>query len=182
MSEQDKLDIFNSVKEGMQSHDMPPREFENVAFTWDILIDYGAYRDIQRHRIMSQSEQLLTTALGYEIPEDIAKSGVEQSYKNAMEQADKVFREMCEEMPYEAQYLVPLGYRKRVLININLRSLHHLIRLRSSPHGHISYRNIVQKMYLILKEKYGEYITIECNFDKVNLGRLKSELKIESMK
>ena len=130
---------------------------------------------------MSQSEQLLTTFLGYETPEDIKKSGCEQDYKKAMNEAGKIFSEMFDEMPYNAQYIVPLGYRKRVLLTTNLRELHHFIRLRSGPQGHVSYRNIAQKMYLILKEKYGEWTdSIECNFDKVDLGRLKSELKIEN--
>ena len=181
MDDNEKLKIFKSSIEGMGSHDMPPREFENINFTWDLLIDYGAFRDIQRHRIMSQSEQLLTTFLGYETPEDIKKSGCEQDYKKAMNEAGKIFSEMFDEMPYNAQYIVPLGYRKRVLLTTNLRELHHFIRLRSGPQGHVSYRNIAQKMYLILKEKYGEWAdSIECNFDKVDLGRLKSELKIEN--
>jgi len=178
-----KLELFNSCLNNMGAHDIPPREFENINFVWDVLIDYGAFRDIQRHRIMSQSEQLLTTFLGYEIPDDIKNSGCSQQYENAMKQADKVFREMFDQMPYEAQYIVPLGYRKRVLLGTNLRELHYLIRLRSTPQGHISYRNIVQKMYLILKDKYGDWAgSIECNFDKVDLGRLKSELKIEGLR
>lgn len=183
MNDDERINIFRKVTEGLGPHDMPPREFENIHFTWDVLVDYGAFRDIQRHRMMTQSEQMLTTFLGYEIPDDITGAGCEHDYRKAMEEVDKVFREMFEEYPYESQYIIPLGYRKRVLITTNLRQLHHLIRLRSKPHGHMSYRNIVQKMYLILKEQYGEWAdSIECNFENVNLGRLKSELKIEGMK
>lgn len=184
MSPEEKLNIIKEAVKGMSSHDLPPREFENINLKWEIVMDYGGYRDLQRHRIMTQSEQLLTTFLGYEIPPDIENSGCLKDYIHAMEEADKLFKKMYEKMPYEAQYLVPLAFRKRILVEMNFRSLHHFIRLRSSPHGHFSYRNIVQKMYLIMLEKYGEELmsSLECNFDDVDLGRLKGELKIESMK
>ncbi|MCC7570246.1 FAD-dependent thymidylate synthase [Candidatus Micrarchaeota archaeon] len=180
MNYREKIDIFNKVIEDMGTHDMPPREFENINFLWDITIDYGAFRDIQRHRIVSQSEQLLTTFLGYETPEDIVNAECSNEYSKAMDTADKVFKDIFQEMPYYAQYVVPLGYRKRVLMATNFRELHHIIKIRSTPHGHISYRNIVQKMHLLLKNRYGEWIkSIDCNFDQVDLGRLKSELKIQ---
>ncbi len=184
MNETEKLNLIKEAVKGMSSHDLPPREFENINLKWEIVMDYGGYRDLQRHRIMTQSEQLLTTFLGYEIPPDIENSGCLKDYIHAMQEADKLFRKMYEKMPYEAQYLVPLAFRKRILVEMNYRALHHFIRIRSSPHGHFSYRNIVQKMYLIMLEKYGKELmsSLECNFDNVDLGRLKGELKIESMK
>ncbi len=183
MNNEEKLYLIKEAVKGMDSHNLPPREFENINLKWELVMDYGAYRDLQRHRIMTQSEQLLTTFLGYEIPPDIENSGSLKDYIYAMEEANKLFIKMYEKMPYEAQYLVPLAFRKRILVEMNFRSLHHFIRIRSSPHGHFSYRNIVQKMYIIMLEKYGEELmsSLECNFDNVDLGRLKSELKIEGM-
>jgi len=160
--------------------DWPQRALEHIRFTTDILVDYGAFRDIQRHRMNTQTNQRLTTRHGYDIPEEIRDAGFEAEFKEVMEQARKAFEVIAKKFPWEAQYVVPLAYRKRTLFTWNLRNLEHFIRLRSTPHGHTAYRRIAQQLYDVIAAKsplLASLLTVDKN--EYYLGRLKSELKTE---
>lgn len=152
MSGRDKQRIFDEFLEKMDSHDIPMRELEHVYYTFDILIDYGAFRDIQRHRICTQTNQELTVKNGYEVPEEIKKNGYEKKFREAMGSASNVFEKIHEKFPKEAQYVVPLAFRKRTLFTWNLRELYWFIKLRSGKEGHISYRRIAWDVYKELKK------------------------------
>lgn len=147
MSEERKEKILEGFMKNAGKHDHPLRELEHIYYTFDILLDYGAFRDIQRHRICTQTNQVLSTSHGYSIPEGIKEAGLESRYKLCMERADRAFKAISDKYPLEAQYVVPLAYRKRVLITWNLRELFHFIRLRSSKEGHISYRRVAWGCY-----------------------------------
>ncbi|HYP30075.1 MAG TPA: FAD-dependent thymidylate synthase [Blastocatellia bacterium] len=127
--------------------DEPLRALEHVYYTFDILVDYGAFRDIQRHRMSTQTNQLLTDAHGYEMPSEIIDYGCQGVFTELMERAGEAYRKMAREFPHEAQYVLPLAYRKRALFTWNLRSLHHFISLRSAKQGHASYRAIAQQVF-----------------------------------
>jgi thymidylate synthase ThyX len=182
MTQKEKESVFDSYLKHMSEHDHPMRELEHIQFSFDIIMDYGAFRDLQRHRICTQTNQELNTDLGYDVPKDIINAGVEDKYRKAMEKAKEVHRKVCKKYPLQAQYLLPLGFRKRFLITMNLRELHHFIKLRTIPLAHESYRKIAYNVYEIMKEKYpmlSKYIV--CNFNKEELGRLKTEEKIEKL-
>jgi thymidylate synthase ThyX len=134
--------------------DPPLRALEHLTFTFEILVDYGAYRDIQRHRMATQTTQPLTCAHGYDVPELMVRCGFESPFHTAMEQASTAFSRLTQDHPDEAQYVVPLAYRKRVLFTWNLRELHHFISLRSARQGHISYRRVAQAAYRELEREY----------------------------
>lgn len=127
--------------------DEPLRALEHVYYTFDILVDYGAFRDIQRHRMSTQTGQLLTDAHGYEMPPEITDYGYRDIFAELMERAGEAYRKIAREFPHEAQYVLPLAYRKRALFTWNLRSLHHFISLRSAKQGHASYRAIAQQVF-----------------------------------
>ena len=182
MSAQEKEDVYDSYLKHMSEFDNPQRELEHEQFIFDIIIDYGAFRDLQRHRICTQTNQLFTTNLGYDIPKDITNAGVEDRYKEAMGKAKIIYEKVAEKYPLHAQYVLPLGYKKRYLMTINLRNLHHFIKLRTIPLAHESYRFIAYKVYEELKKNYpllSKYIV--CNYSEEELGRLKSEEKTEKM-
>jgi thymidylate synthase ThyX len=122
--------------------DPPLRSLEHLYFTFDILVDYGAYRDIQRHRMATQTAQRLTCAHGYDVPELLERHGLRGRFEAAMEGAAQAFARIARHYPEEAQYVVPLAFRKRVLFTWNLRALHHFVSLRSARQGHISYRRV----------------------------------------
>ncbi|PIU21488.1 MAG: hypothetical protein COT15_01975 [Candidatus Diapherotrites archaeon CG08_land_8_20_14_0_20_34_12] len=147
MNSKEKLKIIDEFLNEKGPYDSPFRELEHLNYTFDVLVDYGAFRDIQRHRMCTQTNQLVTTKHGYSLPEEIIEAGFKKEFENAMKEAEETFEKIVVEMPYEAQYIVPLAYKKRVLMTWNLRELHHFIKLRSRREGHISYRKIAWHMY-----------------------------------
>jgi thymidylate synthase ThyX len=128
-------------------HDQPLRALEHLYYTFDIVLDYGAYRDIQRHRMATQTRQQLSTRYGYSVPEDVVAYGLGAVFQACMERAADAYNRIAKEYPLEAQYVLPLAYRMRVLFTWNLRELFHFIQLRSAKQGHFSYRRIAQQVY-----------------------------------
>ncbi|MBU1627444.1 FAD-dependent thymidylate synthase [bacterium] len=139
--------IIDEYLKNREDRDQPLRNLEHIYYTFDILIDYGAFRDIQRHRIATQTNQLLSCDYGYSMPEEVEEFGLKEIFEKAMAKAHDVYLELKEYDPIFAQYILPLAFRKRVLFTWNLRELHHFITLRTSPAGHISYRKIANEIF-----------------------------------
>ena len=152
MTAEEKEKIIDNALADRATYDQPIREFEHIYYTFDILMDYGAFRDIQRHRMCTQTNQAVTIIHGYDTPEEIVEAGMEEKYKEVMDKAANLYSTLYPDFPNEAQYVVPLGFRKRVLYTWNLRELHHFIPLRSGTKGHISYRRIAQACWQKLNE------------------------------
>ncbi|MFH1364120.1 MAG: FAD-dependent thymidylate synthase [Candidatus Aenigmatarchaeota archaeon] len=164
MSQEGKKKVLDDYLKGMDRHDWPMRELEHTNYTFDILMDYGAFRDVQRHRICTQTNQDVTTDHDYEIPQDLVDAGFKDKFVECMEKARHAFEEIRKEFPKDAQYVVPLAYKKRTLIAWNLRSLCHFIKLRSSKQGHESYRRIARMCYQEVKKVHpllAEYIQVD---------------------
>ncbi len=164
MGTEEKAKVMDGFLGKMGKHDIPMRELEHVYYTFDILVDYGAFRDIQRHRMCTQTNQDLTTRLGYSIPKEMEETGLRDQYVELMEKAKETFEEISKEFPKEAQYLVPLAFKKRTLFTWNLRELFWFIRLRSGKEGHESYRKIACQVYDELERVHpllAKYITVE---------------------
>ncbi len=182
MSQEEKEKIFDGYLKNMGDYDYPMRELEHAQFIFDIIIDYGAFRDLQRHRICTQTNQILTSELGYDVSKDIVEAGCEEKYKKAMDKAKEIHEKIVDKYPLQAQYILPLGFRKRYLMTMNLREIYHLVKLRTTPLAHDSYRKIAYKIYDVFKKRYpllAKYIV--CNYSKEELGRLKAEEKTEKL-
>jgi len=151
LSEAKKREIMEEAFRRITNKDAPLSELEHICYTYEILVDFGAYRDIQRHRMCTQTAQLLSTKHGFAIPEAMQELGIAGEFSELMKDTKELYEKLAEERPYEAQYCVPLAYRKRVLYTWNLRELYHFIRLRSGKAGHRSYRIIAQQCYLELR-------------------------------
>ncbi|MCX7778810.1 MAG: FAD-dependent thymidylate synthase [Patescibacteria group bacterium] len=158
MSRGEKEKIFSEAMRKRGFHDQPLRELEHTYYTFDLLLDYGAFRDLQRHRICTQTNQKLTTDYGYSLPIEIEKYGFKQEYEKTMKEAGEAFKKISKKFPEEASYLLPLAFRKRFLLTLNLRELYHLIPLRSSSKAHSSYRQIAQQMYQEVKRVHPQLI------------------------
>ncbi|MFA5128209.1 MAG: FAD-dependent thymidylate synthase [Patescibacteria group bacterium] len=152
MTTAEKEKIIDESLSRRATYDAPLRELEHVYYTFDILMDYGAFRDVQRHRMCTQTNQSVTVIHGYETPDEIVEAGLEQKYRDAMDKAARLYQKISATFPDEAQYVVPLGFRKRTLFTWNLRELHHFISLRSGLKGHISYRRVAQACWQKLNE------------------------------
>ena len=127
-------------------HHKPGRALEQVYFSFEITADWGVYKDLMRHRILTRFKQLFTNELGYWIPEEIKLAGFEKEYKNAAESALELYNKMKNELPVEAQYAVIHAAYNRFFIKMNLREAVHLTELRSSPQGHPTYRKVAQEI------------------------------------
>lgn len=132
---------------GLGTHDMPLRELEHTTYTFDLLMDQGAYAEFKRHRMMTQTPQLLTAGLGYAVPRRIRQAGLEETYRQAMAQAAETWSALADWNPDVAQYVVPNGFYRRVLATFNLREAFHFCRLRAAPNAHFSIRLIAQRVY-----------------------------------
>src|SRR5579872_1655989 len=123
-----------------------PRALEQAHFTFELTADFGVYRDLQRHRMLTQDRQQLTCSHGYYVPPEIKDTEMEKSYIQAMDEAKKTYDTIAQELPEEAQYVVPMAYNIHWYFHVNLRSLQWLCELRSAPAGHPTYRYIAQEM------------------------------------
>src|SRR3990167_6303227 len=161
-----------------------PRALENAYFTFEIVADFGIYRDLQRHRILTQERQLLNCEYGFFIPSEIKGTEMESVYIEAMVQAKKAYDVIAEDLPEEAQYIVPMAYNIHWYFHVNLRQLQWLCELRSSPAGHPAYRFIAQEMAKQISqaipafERFFKFV----DYDGYELGRLGQEVRtIEKM-
>jgi thymidylate synthase ThyX len=157
-----------------------PRALEHADFTFEIVADFGIYRDLHRHRMLTQDRQLLTCNFGYFIPHEIKDTEMEKQYREAMEEAKKAYDTIASELPEEAQYVVPMAYNIHWYFHVNLRQLQWLCELRSSPAGHPTYRYIAQEMakqviqVFPLFERFFKFV----DYEGYELGRLGQEIRI----
>lgn len=162
-----------------------PRALENAIFTFEIIADFGIYRDLQRHRILTQERQLLNCNYGYYIPVEVLGTEMAKEYEKAMKEAKKAYDIIAHELPEEAQYVVPMAYNMHWYFTVNLRSLQWLCELRSSPAGHPNYRFVAQEM---VKQICLVFPQFECffkfvDFEGYGLGRMSQEIrKVEKLR
>lgn len=147
LSEEDLAQILDAACNARENRrQKSPRALEHASFTFEIVTDFGAYRDLHRHRILTQERQLLSCDYGFYIPPEIQSSPYLEEYCHALNKAKESFNTIATELPEEAQYIVPMAYNIRWYFNINLRALQWLCELRSSPAGHPTYRHVAQEM------------------------------------
>jgi len=132
--------------------DAPLRELEHAYYTFDAMLDQGAYFELKRHRMMTQTPQRLRADLGYAIPRLIVEAGFESPYRAAMEQAADAFGEIEAWNQHVAAYLVPNGFNRRVLMTMNLREVYHFCELRAEDNAHFSIRRIALRMAEMIRE------------------------------
>lgn len=125
----------------------PGRAFEETCYTFDLLADLGAYRDLQRHRMLSQERQRYTVRHGYVVPPELHAAGLARPVEEALQHAAETVEAISRDLPEAAQYAVPFAFRIRWRIKLNLREAYHLVELRSARQGHPSYRAIAQEIY-----------------------------------
>jgi thymidylate synthase ThyX len=125
-----------------------PRALEHAQYTFEIVANFAAYRDLHRHRMLTQDRQLLGTALGYDLPRGLAELGLEARFRSAVEAAAAAHRRLEGAVgPALAQYVVPLAFHVRWYFRVNLREVYHLCELRTTPQGHPDYRWVAQEMF-----------------------------------
>jgi thymidylate synthase ThyX len=157
----------------------PGRAFERTSYRFDIVSDYGAFRDLQRHRMLTIEWQPLSTALGYRVPEIVEQAGLAPAYTESLERSAELYEALREHFPDQAAYAVPLAYRIRYVMDFSAREAMHLLELRSAPQGHPTYRRIAQEMHRQIGEVAGHRLIADSmvfvDYSEVELGRLEAE-------
>lgn len=159
-----------------------PRALEHANFTFEILADFGVYRDLHRHRMLTQERQMLTCDNGFYIPKEIVGTAFESTYINAMHEAKEAFDMIVMELPEEAQYVVPMAFNVRWYFHVNLRALQWLCELRSQAAGHTGYRQVAQMMARQVCQKFPAFERFFkfVDYEGYELGRLgQEENKVE---
>lgn len=133
----------------------PGRAFERVDYRFDVLSDYGAFRDMQRHRMLTIDWQPLTPNHGYVRPELVDEAGMADVFDDAMARSAALFDALKGDFPEQASGAVSMAYRLRYSMQFNAREAIHLLELRSSPQGHPAYRRIALEMHRLIDEVAG---------------------------
>ena len=163
----------------------PGRALERVDYRFDVLSDYGAFRDLQRHRMMTVEWQALTPAHGYVLPPPVIDAGAADVFEAAMERSARLYGAMQEAVgDPQASYAVSLAYRIRYVMQLNARAAMHLVELRTGPQGHPEYRWVAQQMHSLIRDQAGHPAIAElmayADHDTYDLERLDAERRAEA--
>jgi len=183
LSEEEKEVLIKQLgKFRKNRHHKPLRFIEEPYFAFEVIADWGVYKDLMRHRILTRHKKLFTSDLGYFVPYEIEMTGFGNVFKQAMDSACEAYSTIKTKLPYEAQYLATHGSYTSFYQRINLRALTHMIELRSIPQGHPSYRKVVQEMAKLVTDKFplfGKYIYSFVDHNDYELERLDAFRKLE---
>jgi len=162
----------------------PPRAFEMVEYTFDLINNFGMFRDFHRHRVLTMERQLLTTQHGFKMPDEVSILGIDKDFEDCMYKSKEVFDTIRKKYPPQAQYVVNFAYNYPYFMRLNLREACHLIELRTVPQGHVDYRDVAQNMFKEIKKIHPNLSKIIKFVDlkKYELERFESEKRTEEKK
>jgi thymidylate synthase ThyX len=157
MSPSERLNIIrNYAGERLNRRHRPGRALERTDYRFDVLSDYGAFRDLQRHRMLTIEWQNLTPAHGYTLPAAVVAAGAGEAFETQMARSASLHRALDERFgPAQASYAVALAYRVRYVMQFNAREAMHMLELRTGPQGHPEYRRVCQDMHRLIGEQAG---------------------------
>lgn len=150
-----KVEVLKAyMGERLNRRHRPGRALEKAHYSWDLVCDYGIFRDLQRHRMVDDMNwQQLTPRYGYEIPRLVEEAGLAEQYEQCFDLSLMLHSRLLEAgYPLEAQYATLLGHKMRWKVTYNAREAFHLHELRTSPQGHPGYRKLVLQMHEKLAE------------------------------
>ena len=185
MSETERRQILAAaVGDRRNRRHKPGRAFERAVYRFDVVCDFGAFRDLQRHRMMTIEWQRLGARLGHDSPPDILEAGMEGLWSRVMENACEIHHEVETVLGADvAQYVLPLAFNIRFVMEMNARQAMHLIELRSQPAGHRAYRRVALEMHRAIGEVAGHRLIADAmkyvDSSDVELERLEGERRAE---
>jgi hypothetical protein len=150
-----KIEAFKTyIGERLNRRHRPGRALEKAHYSWDLICDYGIFRDLQRHRMVDDMQwQILTPRYGYDVPKLIEDANMVSQFEECFDLSLKIHSILSEAgYTVEAQYVTLLGHKMRWKVTYNAREAFHLHELRTSPQGHPGYRKLVLQMHEKLAE------------------------------
>lgn len=162
----------------------PGRALERTGYRFDVLADYGAFRDLQRHRMLTIEWQRLTPDHGFTLPEAVVEAGCSDDFQSAMSRSAELFDQLDDTYgDPQASYAVSLAYRIRYSMQMNVREAMHMLELRTTPQGHPEYRRACQEMHRLIAEEAGHKVVAELmrfvDHGTYDLERLDAERRAE---
>ncbi len=186
MTTDERLEVIRAyVGDRANRRHKPGRAFERLTYRFDILADYGAFRDLQRHRMLSIEWQQLSPRHGFTRPEAVDLAGCGERFDEAMERSAELHDALVDRFPAQAAYAVSLAYKIRFYFHLNAREAMHLLELRTTPQGHPAYRTVGQDMHRLIAEQAGHRAVDEAmlfvyHSPEPGLERLDAERRAES--
>ncbi len=157
----------------------PGRALERTSYRFDIVADYGAFRDLQRHRMLTVEWQPLSTDLGFEVPPLVDAAGLSDRFLESLERSKSLHDVLATYFPEQSAYAVAFAFNIRFVLQMNAREAMHVLELRSGPQGHPAYRRIAQEMHRLIAEQAGHRAIAEAmsfvDHTETGLGRLEAE-------
>ncbi len=162
----------------------PGRPMERTTYRFDVSCDIGAFRDLQRHRLMTLEWQRYSTRLGYDLPDEVEDLGLGPRWRKVMDEAGSLYEDIRADLGADvAQYVVPFAYNVRFVMEMNPRQAFHLVELRSQAAGHSAYRRVAHEMHRAIDEVAGHHLLADAmtyvDYTAVDLGRLDGERRAE---
>ena len=184
LSQEQRLALIRAyVGERSNRRHKPGRAFERLSYRFDVLGDYGAFRDMQRHRLLTIEWQRLTPHLGYARPELVDEAGGTAIFDDAMERSQALYELLRPEFPEQAAYGVAMAHRMRYMMHFNAREAMHMLELRSAPQGHPAYRRVALEMHRLIATQAGHHAVASAMSHMTTeaplLERLESERRSE---
>jgi len=157
MSAEERLAVMRAYAgKRLNRRHRPGRALERTSYRFEVVSDYGAFRDLQRHRFLTIEWQALTPYNGYSMPPVVSLAGVESQFGAAMERSGALYEALLARFgPDVAAYAVTLAHRARYTVQMNAREAMHVLELRTTPQGHPEYRHVCQKMHRLIAEEAG---------------------------
>ena len=186
MSLQERLDVMRSYcGERRNRRHRPGRALERTSYRFDVLSDYGAFRDLQRHRMLTIEWQSLSPRHGYNRPAEVDDAGAAAAFEEAMSVSAGLYDALAAETPAQAPYALSFAHRVRYSMQMNAREAMHVLELRTTPQGHPAYRRLCQRMHRLIGSKAGHRAVAEMmkfvdHGSGPGLGRLQAERRAET--
>jgi len=186
MSTQERAEILRAyVGQRSNRRHKPGRAFERTAYRFDVLTDYGAFRDLQRHRLLTIDWQALSTRHGFTQPDAIVEAGGDAEWRQVMRRSADLYDQLMDaDLRHVAQYAVSMAYRVRFVMDMNAREAMHVIELRTAPQGHPAYRRVCQQMHTLIRDVAGHHAIADAmrfaDHSAVELERLQEERRLEA--
>jgi thymidylate synthase ThyX len=163
----------------------PGRAFERTGYRFDVLTDYGAFRDLQRHRLLTLEWQALSPRHGSTQPDAIVEAGAEGDWHRVLEDSAGLYEKLAAAGLIDvAPYAISMAYRVRFYMEMNAREAMHVLELRSAPQGHPAYRRVCQRMHELIEQQAGHRAVAAAmqfvDHSEVELERLSSERALEA--
>lgn len=181
--------IFESLMYRKNRRHKPPRAFEIAGYelVFDILGNFGIYRDLQRQRMLTQQRQKYTCQHGFDMPAEFSEVGLDKDFIDLMMKVKTANKIIAKDFPLESQYLTNMAHLTRWYMGMNLREGFWMTELRSVPQGHFSYRTIAQDMYIkackvypfLKKLSFGQEEFVDMSDRSKNLERIEAMQKIQ---